>query len=430
MTRAAGPELVSSERDHARSLDAADPLARYRDRFSFPKNDDGTPVVYLLGNSLGLMPDSAQVAIEAELRRWGSLAVDGHFQGPGGWLTYQDAFRDKAAHLVGAHPNEIVFMNSLTMNLHVMLISFYQPQGARTKILIEENAFPSDRYAVDSHARIHGLDPSSTVIVARARKDEVVLRTEDIEALLDERGEEIALVMLPGINYWSGQLFDMQRIAAAGRKQGCAVGFDLAHSVGNVGHALHDWDVDFAVWCTYKYLNGGPGAVAGSFVHERHGSNSAIPRLAGWWGNDPSVRFEMRESFEPHIGADGWQTSNPPILAMAPVKASMEMFDEVGLEALREKSKQLTGYLESLLDRLGSDPFEILTPRDPDARGCQLSLRIPNARKVCSGLSERGVVVDFREPDVIRAAPVPLYNTFEDAWVFVDELSKVLDHND
>ncbi len=241
MTRAGDPELVSSERDHARSLDAADPLSRYRDQFSFPKKDDGTPVVYLLGNSLGLMPDSAQVAIEAELRRWGSLAIDGHFQEPGGWLTYQDLFRDKAARLVGAHPNEIVFMNTLTMNLHVMLISFYQPQGARTKILIEENAFPSDLYAVGSQVRIHGLDPASTVIVARARDGEVVLRTEDIEALHDERGEEIALVMLPGINYWSGQLFDMQRITAAARKQGCAVGFDLAHSVGNVGHALHDW---------------------------------------------------------------------------------------------------------------------------------------------------------------------------------------------
>ncbi|MCZ6856888.1 MAG: kynureninase, partial [Gemmatimonadetes bacterium] len=299
MTRAADPELVSSERDHARSLDAADPLAPYRDRFSFPKKSDGSPVVYLLGNSLGLMPDSARAAVEAELRRWGSLGVDGHFQRPDGWLTYQDVFRDKAARLVGAQPNEIVFMNTLTMNLHVMLISFYQPQGARTKILIEENAFPSDRYALGSQVRIHGLDPSSTVIVARARKDEVLLRTEDIEALLDERGDEIALVMFPGINYWSGQLFDMQRIAAAARKQGCAVGFDLAHSVGNVGHALHDWDVDFAVWCTYKYLNGGPGAVGGSFVHERHGSNSAIPRLAGWWGNDPKTRFEMRESFEP-----------------------------------------------------------------------------------------------------------------------------------
>ena len=426
MTRAADRELVSTERDHARSLDAADPLARYRDRFSFPKKDDGRPVVYLLGNSLGLMSDSAQVAIADELRRWGSLAVDGHFQEPGDWLTYQDAFRDKAARLVGAHENEIVFMNTLTMNLHVMLISFYQPQGERTKILIEENAFPSDRYAVGSQVRIHGLDPSSTVIVARAREGEVVLRTEDVEALLDEWGEEIALVMLPGINYLSGQLFDMKRIAAAARKQGCAVGFDLAHSVGNVGHALHDWDVDFAVWCTYKYLNGGPGAVAGSFVHERHGSNSAIPRLAGWYGNDPDIRFEMRESFEPHRGADGWQTSNPPILAMAPVKASVEMFDEVGLGALREKSQKLTGYLESLLDGLGSDPFEILTPRDPDARGCQLSLRIPNAREVRSRLSERGVMVDFREPDVIRAAPVPLYNTFEDAWVFVDELRSVL----
>ena len=426
MTRAASPELVSRERDHARSLDAADPLASYRDRFSFPKKDDGTPVVYLLGNSLGLMPDSAQAAIEDELRRWGSLAVDGHFQRPDGWLTYQDGLGDQAARLVGAQPNEIVFMNTLTVNLHVMLISFYRPQGARTKILIEENAFPSDRYAVDSQVRLHGLEPSSNVIVARAREGEAVLRTEDIEALLDERGEEIALVMLPGVNYFSGQLFDMQRIAAAARKQGCAVGFDLAHSVGNVGHALHDWDVDFAVWCTYKYLNGGPGSVAGVFVHERHGANPAIPRLAGWWGNDPNIRFEMRESFEPHVGASGWQTSNPPILALAPVKASLEMFGEVGLDALRAKSLQLTGYLERLLDGFGTSAFEMLTPRDPDARGCQLSLRIPNARKVCSRLSERDVVVDFREPDVIRAAPVPLYNSFEDVWVFVDELRNVL----
>ncbi len=428
MTRAADPELVSSERDHARSLDAADPLAPYRDRFSFPKKSDGSPVVYLLGNSLGLMPDSARAAVEAELRRWGSLAVDGHFQGPDGWLTYQEVFRDKAARLVGAQPNEVVFMNTLSLNLHVMLTSFYRPEGggARTKILMEENAFPSDRYVVDSQVRLHGLDPSSAVIVARAREGESILRTEDIEALLDERGEEIALVMLPGINYLSGQLFDMQRIAAAARKQGCVVGFDLAHSVGNVAHALHDWDVDFAVWCTDKYLNGGPGSVGGAFVHERHGANATIPRLAGWWGNDPAIRFEMRESFEPHAGAAGWQTSNPSILAMAPVRASIEMFDEVGLDTLRAKSRQLTGYLEGRLDGLGSTAFEMLTPRDPEARGSQLSLQIPNAREVFSRLSERGVVVDFREPDILRAAPVPLYNTFEDAWVFVDELRKVL----
>ncbi len=421
------PESLPSEREYARSLDTADPLARYRERFAFPRQDDGSSAVYLLGNSLGLMPESVRAAVAEELRRWGTLAIEGYFQGSLPWYTYQDSFRETAARVVGARPHEVVMMNSLTMNLHVMMVSFYRPAGKRTKILMEENAFPSDRYAVASQVQMHGLDPSSTVIVVQPREGESMIRTADIEALLEERGEEIALVMLGGINYLSGQLFDMDRIAAAARAQGCVVGFDLAHSAGNVPHSLHDWDVDFAVWCTYKYLNSGPGSVAGCFVHERHASNHDLPRLAGWWGNDPAIRFEMRESFEPHDGADGWQVSNPSILAMAPVKASLELFEEVGMEALRRKSVALTGYMETLLHGLASDRFEIITPGDRDARGCHLSLRVGDgAQNVFTELAERGVVVDFREPDVIRAAPVPLYNTFDDVWVFVDELKRSL----
>ena len=430
MSGALRSDTVSFDREHAKGLDAADDLAPYRRRFAFPTREDGSPVVYLLANSLGLMPDTARAAVEEEMGRWGALAIDGWFRGSPTWYEYHDSFRDAAARVVGAQSHEVVMMNTLTMNLHAMMISFYRPAGSRTKILMEENAFPSDRYAVASQVRMHGLDPATTVLVARPREGEATLRTEDIEALVAERGEEIALVLFGGVNYLSGQLFDMERITAAARARGCAVGFDLAHAAGNAPLALHDWGVDFAPWCTYKYLNGGPGAVGGCFVHDRHASNHDLPRLAGWWGNDPAVRFEMRETFEPHHGAAGWQVSNPSMLAMAPVKASLELFDEVGMEALRAKSVDLTGYLEDLLRGLQSDRFNILTPGDPGARGCQLSLRIPEgAQDLFTRLGERGVVVDFREPDIIRAAPAPLYNSFEDVWRFVDELRNALDES-
>jgi kynureninase len=419
---------VSTERGHAKALDAADTLASYRSRFAFPARPDGSPVVYLLGNSLGLMPDSARAAVEDEMQRWGTLAIDGWFRGSPSWYEYQDAFREAAGRVVGARPHEVIMMNTLTMNLHVMMISFYRPVGTRTKILMEANAFPSDRYAVASQVRMHGLDPAATVLVARPREGETSLRTEDLEGLLAERGEEIALVMMGGVNYLSGQWLDLERITAAGQAQGCVVGFDLAHAAGNVPLALHDWDVDFAVWCTYKYLNGGPGSIGGCFIHDRHAADHDLPRLTGWWGNDPAVRFEMRESFEPHVGADGWQVSNPSMLSMAPVKASLELFDDVGMEALRAKSVDLTGYVEALLRGSESDRFDIITPADPGARGCQLSLRIhQGAQQLFAALAERGVVVDFREPDVIRVAPAPFYNSFEDVWTLVDELKRALE---
>ncbi len=420
-----GPQqsTMIADRAYARSLDAEDPLAGYRAQFVHPQGPDGSPVTYLLGNSLGLMPRSARAAVEEEVERWGSLGIGGHFEGLAPWLTYHETFRASSAAVVGARPEEVVAMNTLTVNLHLMLVSFYRPHGARTKILMEAGAFPSDRYAVASQVQWHGLDPTDAIIVAQPRVGETTLRTEDIEGLLAERGREIALVMLSGINYLTGQWFDLERITNAGKAQGCAVGFDLAHSAGNVPHALHDWDVDFAVWCTYKYLNAGPGAVAGCFVHERHAHRADIPRLAGWWGNDPNTRFEMRPRFEPNAGADGWQVSNPPILSAAPLKASLTMFDEVGLDALRAKSIKLTGYLESLLRDLATDRFEIITPADTLARGCQLSLKVPHdAKDLFDAISRQGIVVDFREPDVIRAAPAPFYNSFEDAWNFADAL--------
>lgn len=427
MNTPAESDPVATTRDHARSLDEADPLAQQRERFAMPQREDGSPAIYLLGNSLGLMPHTARDAVERELVRWKTLGVHGWFEGSPSWYTYQEPLREMAARVVGAQPDEVIMMNSLTVNLHLMLVSFYRPEGTRTRILMEDHAFPSDRYAVTSHVRTRGLDPSTTVLVARPREGERTVRTEDLEALLAERGREIALVMLGGINYLSGQCFDMERIAAAARAQGCMVGFDLAHAAGNVPQSLHDWDVDFAVWCTYKYLNAGPGAVGGCFVHERHAAAHDLPRLAGWWGNDPATRFEMREAFEPDRGVNGWQVSNPAILSLAAAGASLEIFDDVGMAALRRKSIALTGYLEVLLRELESPQFEILTPSDPAARGCQLSLRFADGgEEIFRKLEERGVAIDFREPGVIRAAPVPLYNTFEDVWVFVDELRRAL----
>ena len=416
------------EREFAEALDDADPLGRYRDRFRFPRRASGDPVIYLCGNSLGLQPDTVRQAVEQELDDWEALAVHAHFKAKTPWYSYHEVFRESGARLVGARPGEVVIMNGLTTNLHLMMVSFYEPTADRFKIVMEDTAFPSDTYAVKSQIRFHGHDPVAGLITLEPRPEEHAVRTEDIETLLAERGAEIALVMLGGVNYFTGQLFDMERITRAARHEGCRVGFDLAHAAGNVVLELHDWDVDFAVWCTYKYLNSGPGAVAGCFVHEQHGSNPALSRFAGWWGNDPEQRFQMHllPDFEPRPGTDGWQLSNPPILAMAPVKASLDIFDEVGMPALRKKSEKLTGYLLGLIDRIPGDRYEILTPRDPAARGCQLSIRVKeNARQLLDVLEERDVVCDFRAPDVIRVAPVPLYNSFQDVWEFARILERV-----
>jgi kynureninase len=334
------------DEEYALELDASDPLSGLREQFHFPSRD-GRDVCYMTGNSLGLQPRGVGAAIAQELEDWQRLGVEAHFDGRSPWYSYHEQFRAPLARLVGARPGEVVAMNALTVNLHLLLVSFYRPAGRRVKILIESNAFPSDLYAVRSQLAFHGHDPDECLLVAEPREGEQALRTEDVESLLDRRGEEIALLLFGGVNFVTGQLFDLRRLTAAAQRNGCVAGFDLAHAAGNVPLQLHDWGVDFAAWCSYKYLNAGPGAVAGCFVHERHGSDPGLPRFAGWWGNDPETRFRMQlqRRFVPVAGADGWQLSNPPILALAPLKPSLELFDEAGIGALREKSLRLTGYL-------------------------------------------------------------------------------------
>jgi len=410
----------------AREQDAEDPLRRFREGYHLPVDAEGRPQAYLCGNSLGLQPKATAGRLTAELDAWARLAVDAHFAAERPWYAYHEQCRDGAARLVGARPGEVVVMNGLTVNLHLLLVSFYRPTATRHRILMESAAFPSDSYAAASQCALHGYDPHAALLVAEPREGEATLRTEDLEQLLEQRGEEIALVLLGAVNYFTGQFFDLRRVVAAARRAGCAVGLDLAHAAGNVPLALHDWDVDFAVWCSYKYLNGGPGAVAGAFVHERHARRPDLPRLAGWWGNDPATRFRMHleREFRPHPGAEGWQLSNPPILALAPVAVALEDFDAAGLAALRAKSLRLTGYLEAWVDAAGSERIEILTPRDPAARGAQLSLRVREApERLFAALQRAGVVVDRRPPDVIRAAPVPLYNSFHDVWRFGQALA-------
>jgi kynureninase len=364
--------------------------------------------------------------MEQELDDWAKLGVEGHFKPHDPWYAYHELFREAGARLVGALPGEVVMMNALTVNLHLMLATFYRPEAGRRKVLIDEPAFPSDLYAVMSHLRHRGLDPAEALILAGPPDGEHALRTEDVEWLLEQEGHETAVVLLNGVNFLTGQRLDMERITAAARRRGCGVGWDLAHAAGNVVLRLHDWDVDFAVWCSYKYLNAGPGAVAGCFVHERHGRNRALPRLAGWWGNDPATRFRMhRSGFAPQPGADGWQVSNPPIFSMVPLRASLALFDKAGMPALRAKSERLTGYLLYLLDRLPPGRFEVVTPRDPAQRGCQVSLLVHDGpQELLRALEEAGVVCDFREPNVIRVAPVPLYNTFQEVWRFAQVLAQ------
>jgi kynureninase len=412
--------------EFAAQMDARDPLRSYRDRFHIPKAPDGTDCIYFVGHSLGLQPKTARAYIEQELDDWEKLGVEGHFQAKHPWLPYHRFLTDQSARIVGAKPVEVVVMNSLTVNLHLMMVSFYRPTKQRPKIVIEGGAFPSDQYAVKSQIQFHGFDPAHSLIELRPRQGEATLRTDDILSLIDREGDSIALIMLGAVNYSTGQFFDLEAITRAGHAKGCVVGFDLAHAAGNVPMQLHDWNVDFAVWCSYKYLNGGPGCVAGCYVHERHAAED-LPRFAGWWGHDEQTRFRMGPNFQPTRGAEGWQLSNPPIMAMAPLRASLEIFDEVGMPALREKSISLTGYLESLLDDRHSQQFSIITPRDPAQRGAQLSLRVPHrGRAVLERLAEEGVLCDFREPDILRVAPMPLYNSYLDVHKFVERLSVAL----
>lgn len=405
---------------HARDLDRGDALAAWRDRFAMPEMN-GEPVAYLCGNSLGLMPVNVPEVVQAELEAWASMGVDAHFRSDPPWYSYHEVFRETGARLVGGRPGEVVMMNSLTVNLHLMLMSFYRPEGKRRAVLMEEGAFPSDRYAMATHLAARGVAPEEGMRLLRPRADESLLRAEDIESALEAIGSEVALVLLGGVNYYTGQLLDIPRITKAAHTQGCLVGFDLAHAAGNVPLELHAWEVDFAVWCSYKYLNAGPGAVAGCFVHERHGTDPGRvpPRLAGWWGHDPATRFAMDSSvgFMPQPGAEGWQVSNPSILAMAPLRASLDIFESVGLAALRAKSVKLTGYLSELLGDLPRDAVRLLTPEDSAARGCQLSYLVPGrGPAVNQALHQAHVVADYRAPDVVRLAPVPLYNSFEDVW--------------
>jgi kynureninase len=420
--------MFSADETFAREMDAQDCLRDFRRKFHLPLGNDGEPVIYFAGNSLGLMPKATRAIVEEELDNWAKLGVDAHHAPETPWYTYHEVLREPTARLVGAKPLEVICMNSLTVNLHLMMATFYRPTKSRFKILMEEPAFPSDTYAIKTQIAHHGLDPSDALILARPRKGEFTIKTEDIVDLIRKHADQLAVVMFAGVNFFTGQLFDIEKITAAARRRGIVAGFDLAHAAGNVPLSLHDWDVDFAVWCSYKYLNAGPGAVAGAFVHERHATNTKLPRLAGWFGNDPNTRFRLHlePEFIPVASADGWQISNPPIFAMAPLRASLVIFDEAGgMESLRAKSTRLTGYLEFLLTEIGSKKFTVITPQNPDECGCQLSiLAHERPKELFSKLQAANVKCDFREPNVIRVAPTPLYNTFHEVWRFARILAE------
>ena len=399
----------------ARALDAADPLAPIREQFLIPVGPSGAPLAYLAGNSLGAQPRTAAAAVNDVLQAWERLAVDGWFAGDAPWLDRERSLAEMTGRLVGAAAHEVTTANTLTIDLHLLLSSFFRPTGSRTAILIDAPTFPSDRYAVASHLRSRGLDPATDLIVVGPREGEPTLRVDDLEAAIRTHGDRLALTLLAGVNYATGQALDIARLTRVAHGVGAIAGWDLAHAVGNIPLALHGADVDFAAWCTYKYLNAGPGALAQVFIHERHGLHPATPRLSGWWGNAASTRFRMADAFDAAPGADGWRVSTPPILSLAPIGVALAIFDEVGMAAIRRKSVALTGYLEALIDALVPDA-EIVTPREPTERGAQLSIRVADAPGRLAALAAAGVVGDFREPDLIRLAPTPLYNTWHDSW--------------
>ncbi|HEY0657175.1 MAG TPA: kynureninase [Pyrinomonadaceae bacterium] len=411
----------------AAEMDAGDRLRNFRNKFHVPKQPNGEEVLYFTGNSLGLQPKTTGDYIEQELKDWAMLGVEGHFRAKRAWMPYHEIVAEQLAAIVGAKPIEVVAMNSLTVNLHLLMVSFYRPTAARHKIVIEAGAFPSDQYAVQSQIKFHGFDAEDSLIELSPREGETVLRTEDIERTIAENADSIALILLGGVNYYTGQKFDFQKITAAGQKAGAIVGFDLAHAAGNVELHLHDWNADFAAWCSYKYLNAGPGGVGGVFVHERHAENFDLPRFAGWWGHDKKTRFLMGDEFVPIQGAEGWQLSNPPIFQLAALKASLDIFEEAGMNNLFEKSSELTGYLEFLLADIKDERVSVITPANPQERGCQLSIRVKNSDKTLfKAVSDKGVIADWREPDVIRVAPVPLYNSFTDVFRFAEILKDCL----
>ncbi|MET2985378.1 kynureninase [Aureibaculum conchae] len=413
--------------EYAHAQDKADELAAYRNQFHIPKDKAGNELIYFTGNSLGLQPKSTKSYIEKELKDWAELGVEGHTEGENPWLHYHEFLTENMAKIVGAKPIEVIVMNTLTANLHFMMVSFYKPTKTRYKILIEADTFPSDKFAVESQLRHHEFDDKEGLILWKPRKGSELANYEDLEAIFEQHGDEIALTLIGGVNYYTGQYFDLKKIAALAHSHGSMVGFDCAHGAGNVKLNLHDSGADFAVWCTYKYLNSGPGSLAGCFVHERHAHNRDLNRFTGWWSHNKETRFNMRDEFDQLPGAEGWQLSNPPILSMAAIRASLDIFAEVGINKLVEKSKKLTGYFEFLIEQLNNPYIKIITPKNPSERGCQLSIQVLNADKTLHNkLTESGVVSDWREPDVIRCAPVPLYNSFLDVYTMVEKLKAIL----
>lgn len=412
---------------YALQQDQDDALASFRERFHIPKDKEGNTLVYLCGNSLGLQPKSTKDYINQELDDWANLGVEGHIHAKNPWLPYHEFLNDAMAKLVGAKPIEVVTMNTLTANLHFMMVSFYKPTKTRYKIVIESDAFPSDKYAVESQLRHHGIDDSEGLILWSPREGEELLNYKDFDTILENQGDEIALIMIGGVNYYTGQYFDLKRITKLAHEHGCVVGFDCAHGAGNVKLDLHESGADFAIWCSYKYLNSGPGSLSGCFVHERHAYNKNLNRFTGWWSHNKDTRFNMRHEFDVLPGAEGWQLSNPPILSMAAIKASLDIFNEVGIDKLTSKSRKLTSYFEFLLSQLGDNVVRVITPNNPEERGCQLSIQVLNADKsLFDKLTDAGVISDWREPDVIRCAPVPLYNSFEDVYKMVEKLKTLL----
>ncbi len=428
----AGARLTAQDpkRSQAQALDAADPLAGFAQEFHHPHDSQARKLLYFGGHSLGLQPKSAAAMIEQELGDWRRLGMLGHTEAARPWIPYHERAAPALADLAGAMEGEVVAMNSLTVNLHLMMVSFFRPDATRNTVLIESSAFPSDRYAVVSQLQFHGLNAAQNLIEIQPRSGERTLRTEDMIERIEREGSRLRLVLLPGVQYLTGQLLDMPALIAAARGVGANVGVDLAHAIGNTPLQLHDWNPDFAVWCSYKYLNAGPGAVGGCFVHERHARNFKLPRFAGWWGHNKAERFLYDPKFDPIAGAQGWQISNPPIMSTAPLLASLQIFQRAGMAALRAKSIALTGFMQKLIEERLPNLVEIITPRPPEQRGCQLSLRIARpaaeAKRCQEALTAAGVIGDWREPDVLRLAPIPLYNSFADVLAAVDILARAL----
>lgn len=411
--------------EYAQEQDNVDILFPFRERFRFPQHE-GRDVSYFCGNSLGLQPKSVAYLMQQELEDWARFGVEGHFEARNPWFSYHHLFSDRLAKIVGAHKDEVVATNTLTVNLHLLMMSFYRPEGKRYKIIMEAGAFPSDQYAVETQVRMHGYDPEDAIIEIKPREGHHIIEEEDILNAIEAAGDTLALVMFGGVNYYTGQFFDLKAITAAAHRVGAYAGYDLAHAVGNIPLQLHDWNVDFACWCSYKYLNSGPGAVGGIYVHEHHCSNPKIFRLGGWWGNEEKTRFKMEKGFIPQNNAGSWQMSNAPVFNMVAHNAALDIFDKAGIQALREKSEHLTAYMEWLLKQITHLPFEIITPAQSHRRGCQLSLLFSDrGREVFDKLTENGVVADWREPNVIRIAPVPLYNTYEDCYRFYEILNSI-----